>query len=1134
MYLTKRAMKGYLFLILLSLVFISQGIAQPGGNCYSRQSKNDTIVSHIRCVTKTNKDNGSAGQNCNNASQRPPMKLKVSIFNDTCNSGWGMIIVNMDSIDYPSCHYRWSNGQITSTAVGLTAGTYDVTVTDAKGNSATSSATVQNTGMQVSVVGTVTQPVCAANSGEICVHASGGAGNIYLAVWSTGSAGMCADSLSSGTYSVTVSDQYGCNGNTSFTVNPAPAPISINARVLQPVCSGDSGAIGIEPDGGTGPNYTAHWSNGSTGFDLSKLPPGNYSVTVTDENNCTANQSFEIAEPDSIALQFKVSSVNCDSILPGSISMVSITGAAHPWNITWRGTGNYSSTSTSINDLSAGNYAVSVTDVNGCTASADYTIATTGQIKLSYATTNAICPALHSGSIELNSANPDSSASYNWSGAGGFTSTSAMITNLAAGVYNLNVADKYGCNASLTDTVEYVSLITMQFVMTPVNCDSSIGGRLINTDITGATPPWTVSWNGPDGFVSALLSNEHLSTGNYNMVLTDSNGCVGSANYNITSTGSISTAYVVTNTSCPMVNNGAINRALLDPYSSPSFYWTGPNGFTSDSTSIKGLAAGIYKLLVSEPYGCSASITDTVREGPVVSMQYVATPVKCDSAIGGTLINTGVTGAYYPWKVSWSGPAGFISNSVSLYGLTAGNYAMNFMDAHGCTGAEAFVVDSTGVLDIDYSVTNSNCASNNNGALNYVSLIPYSPLVTYHWEGSNNFSSSSQSITNMGPGNYTLTVEENFGCKVINNYSISACVDVGVVSIKNVNCPAPGKHLIIHPIVGDVSQLNGGHCASGASGQVILTYTGSADFSGCAEGGLVPSVNGNTLTWIINDFGNVNIDSSFFIILNVDSSAIVGSQIGITVQVMADRDDCNAANNTDTFSMMVINSYDPNEKQVFPQGAIDNTQKTLSYTVLFQNTGTGAAQNVAIRDTLDAHVNPSSLRVLASSYPVQALIDGNAVSFDFLNINLPTITSDSSGSQGWVQYSVEPENNLPVGIGITNTAYIYFDLNLPVVTNTTVNLITSPSSTGFNAPTGMQVSATLFPNPAHTDVFVEVEDELVGGRMEIIDALGWHCREADITARRFDVSINNLASGLYSVNITTPTGKPITLKLMVE
>ena len=147
---------------------------------------------------------------------------------------------------------------------------------------------------------------------------------------------------------------------------------------------------------------------------------------------------------------------------------------------------------------------------------------------------------------------------------------------------------------------------------------------------------------------------------------------------------------------------------------------------------------------------------------------------------------------------------------------------------------------------------------------------------------------------------------------------------------------------------------------------------------------------------------------------------------------------------TFTFSEIVDCAYDPNDKLVSPVYPFNYALvgEPLTYTIRFQNTGNAEAYDVVIRDTLDPNLNPATFRVLASSHDEvlsTELKDDQYLSFNFTDIFLPDSTTNFEGSQGFVMYSIQAFDTITEGTEITNTAGIYFDLNPPVITNTTEN-----------------------------------------------------------------------------------------------
>ena len=1131
-----------------------------------------------------------------------PVTLSVSSVSDTCGSGRGSVSLSVTSVASAApFSYIWSNNATTSSISGLAANSYTVSVTDANGCSASSSATVSNYISTISTNPAISNPICTAANGSIQLSPSGGR-SPYSYLWSSNAQTSGISNLSGGSYTAIVTDANTCSTVQSFTLTPTVNTLSLSSTSISDTCGSGRGSasISIASGSGAGP-FSYRWSIERSSANPSGLTTGAYAVTVTDANGCSSTTSVTIANYNSTITANAISTNPICTSSNGSIQL-SPSGGRVPYSYTW----STRDTTASVSNLAAGSYIVTTTDGNGCSSSSSvtlsvvapvltatasaigdtcnahigraYAIVNGGTAPYSYLWSNGGSTAVISGlgaqfysfvatdiygcsatagaavtnignAIAINptvtqplchastgriTISPSGGTSSTYSAIWSNGSTAYTQPSLTGGSCSLTVRGTNGCSASQTFLISPPDSISMSYTTTPIRCDSAKGGTITLSAMTGANYPWTIAWTGPGGYTSSSMSLNHLSPGSYSYSLSDARGCLSQGSYTLASTGHITTTYIVANTSCPGVNNGSIQRASLVPYSSPSFHWTGPAGYMSDSTSIKNIGPGAYTLMVTEPYGCKATITDTVYSGAPVSMQYSMTPVKCDSSIGGTLTNTGATGTNAPWNITWTGPNNFTSSSTSINHLAGGPYTLQFTDSRGCSATQYFRVDSFGALSANYNANNITCHGANNGALNYLSLRPYSSLAQYQWTGPNGYSSSTQSISGLTPGTYTVTVSEDFGCKAVNNYNISEMFDIGVASIKYINCPAPGMHMSIHPIAGDISQLNANHCAAGISGQVTMIVSGPLHYEGVNNSALAPVVNGDTLTWSIQDFGTVRIDSSFFAQFFVDTTAVLGAQICINVQVTPTNGDYNPSNNNLSSCLTIIQAYDPNQKQVFPKGDISTDQKTLTYTIQFQNIGTGPAQHVYIHDTLDASIDPASLTVLASSYPLQTIMNGNALKFDFVNINLSPASVNPDGSNGWIQYEVKLRDQLGAGTQVRNTAYIYFDYNDPMATNTTVNRIVSDESTGLAAIGETTPEVVLYPDPAHSYVLIRSTPELNGGYMDMYDTQGKKCKRVYIYDQNTGVDISDLAQGVYMVHLTYSSGQHVFKKLLIK
>jgi hypothetical protein len=342
----------------------------------------------------------------------------------------------------------------------------------------------------------------------------------------------------------------------------------------------------------------------------------------------------------------------------------------------------------------------------------------------------------------------------------------------------------------------------------------------------------------------------------------------------------------------------------------------------------------------------------------------------------------------------------------------------------------------------------------------------------------------------------------------------------------------PSNNTWVNITAGDASNFYNAHCAAGISGSVTLTYTGPVQFVSAAPNALTPTVSGNTLTWNIADFGSVNFFTDFNIVMHTDTNAQIGQQACFTLTVNPIAGDNNPANNVLNICFPIVNSYDPNDKTAYPAGDMDTAQKELTYTIRFQNTGTAEAQHIYITDTLDADIDASTFQLLAHSHQPMVQLKENAVRFNFPNINLPDSNTNEPASHGYVQYKVKLKPNLPIGTVINNTAYIYFDFNAPVVTNTTTNTVSL--NTGISNLPVVAAYFHLFPNPSNGKVTVSVNETLVGSTVTLSDVTGRMVFKSEISNLKSEIDLAGLGRGIYLVTVSATNGVKAVKKLVKE
>jgi len=219
-------------------------------------------------------------------------------------------------------------------------------------------------------------------------------------------------------------------------------------------------------------------------------------------------------------------------------------------------------------------------------------------------------------------------------------------------------------------------------------------------------------------------------------------------------------------------------------------------------------------------------------------------------------------------------------------------------------------------------------------------------------------------------------------------------------------------------------------------------------------------ISGDTLFW---NFTDLTYDSLHITpVINVTTTGQIGDTVCFEVMINPISGDADSSNNYKSYCFPVINGYDPNDKQVYPQGeCIPNyvlNGEPLTYTVRFQNTGNADAINIHILDTLDADLDLNSLRVIGNShYLITEILPGNVMKFRFDNIHLPDSGTNELLSHGYVIYEVKPLAGTPDYTLIENTSHIYFDFNPAIITNTTGNTLVDSIPISFSTNENISV-----------------------------------------------------------------------------
>jgi gliding motility-associated-like protein len=683
----------------------------------------------------------------------------------------------------PSYLYSWSNGSTTQDINGLSAGVYTVTVTDANNCITSNSYTLNQPSAIVANVNTIAT-TCNLNNGSASVNASGGTGT-FTYLWNNASISSSISNAAAGNYTVTITDVNGCSIIRSATITATLPPVVVQSALTNVLCNGDSsGSISISVNNGTAP-FSFLWSNGATTQNISNIKNGTYTVTVTDANGCTNVKSFTVTQPTFLSLA-NFSSVNTTCGQANGSAQVIPSGAVSPYTYTWS---NGASTNQIVNII-AGTYSVTVTDANGCTRRRNIVVANTnGPAVTLLSQVNVNCFGAATGSINISTSGGLAPYTYLWSNA----STSQNISGLIAGDYTITVTDANNCTATAVYTITQIAVLTVNPTVINSGCIANSGS--VSTNVIGGTAPYTYNWS--NGSTSTSINN--LSAGNYSLTITDNNGCTVSWNGIVVGAGSPSSSFVVINVSCYGFSDGSITTSVSGGNPPYTFLWS--NGSTS--SNLNNIAGGSYSVTITDQSGCTANYSKTVQSPVPLSLNANVTNVNCYNGNTGS-IQLIVNGGTSPYSYLWNNSA--TSNTIS--NLSFGTYNVTVTDSLGCSINRTFGVSQNTSIQLASSVVIDNsCNGGTSGAINQ-SFIGGSGVYTFLW----NNGATTEDISNLAAGTYTITVTDNLGCSNSFSYVVSEpSAIIATTSSVNPTC----------------SLLNGSASvsASGGTGQLFYLWS---------------------------------------------------------------------------------------------------------------------------------------------------------------------------------------------------------------------------------------------------------------------------------------------------------------------
>ncbi|MBP7514304.1 MAG: choice-of-anchor L domain-containing protein, partial [Flavobacteriales bacterium] len=410
---------------------------------------------------------------------------------------------------------------------GLEAGVYVIDIVDAHGCSTSASVDLTESPAIDFTATTTANVLCfGANIGAATSSVSGGIPP-YGYSWNSSPAQSTqnASGLAPGSYTVTLSDSYGCTANATVTITGPTAALNTTLVAQTNVlCFGNNtGSAGLSITGGTAP-YSTSWNTTpvQNGPAATNLPAGIWTATVTDANGCQTTRNVTITQPASSlsASLFAQTNVSCFGNTTGSAT-VSASGGTGPYTYQWN-TAPVQNTATASN-LSAGSYTCTVRDVNLCSTTVNVTITQPAAVLGTSiaAQVNVLCFGQNTGSATINVNGGTSPYNYAWNTAP--VQNSASATGLTAGTWTCTVTDANGCSTTRSVNITQPAATLSGSVSAQVNVlcfGNSTGSATVS--ISGGTTPYSYSWNTSPVQTTATATN--LPAGSYTCTISDANG----------------------------------------------------------------------------------------------------------------------------------------------------------------------------------------------------------------------------------------------------------------------------------------------------------------------------------------------------------------------------------------------------------------------------------------------------------------------------------------------------------------------------------------------------------------------------------------------------------------------------------
>jgi|TARA_R110000737_G_scaffold98184_2_gene132441 gliding motility-associated-like protein len=668
--------------------------------------------------------------------------------------------------------YTWSNStysfsQNSPTLSNVPSEIYNVHITDAKGCIAQKTDTV-NTPTQITVSNAIITNInCYGEStGKIELAVIGGTVTTgYIYEWSNssgiivGATSNILQNIPSGSYSVLIKDNNNCSILKTYQITqPSLALGIITNSVNEVLCYGfNTGSVDVNVYGGT-PSYTYSWQNSNLinvglSEDLAGVEAGEYTLLVTDANNCTTSGIYIIVQPaDTLAVSNNITPVLCYNGSTGAVNLTS-SGGTSPYSFAWNNSSYL--LSVTLEDLinyPSDTYDLVLTDDHGCIYTESYFIPQPTLLTGNLIGTDILCKNEATGAVDLTVQGGVLPYNFLWNNL----STTEDISSLPAGDYSVIVTDANFCTFSAAITItEPSDTLGYQFTTVDVSCHGFANGE-INLIASGGSPLYSLLWT--TGDTNFYINN--LTAGYYSFNLTDNNGCLVFDSLEIFQPDLLLANYVVTPVTCKGLGDGRIDITPTGGISPYTYSWYNSNfALSAQVEDLVDFPFDTYQLELRDSFNCLTEVFILLDEPDELVATANTIDATCFGESNGS-IDVEVTGGNPGYTYLWSNG----TTNQDATNLTSGEYSVMVTDTKNCQDSLTIVIYEPEPVTISFDIKEVTCADQFNGEI-YAYPSGGTGDFTYNWK----VGSADNFITDLYGGYYSVLVTDIVGCEKIDS-----------------------------------------------------------------------------------------------------------------------------------------------------------------------------------------------------------------------------------------------------------------------------------------------------------------------------------------------------------------------------